>query len=193
MSSPTGRMRAFRESPHYRRIWKFGTVSVISTVICQLLLFAFYPHLISSAMLSNVFATSISTVPAYWLNRRWTWGKRGKSHLFKEVMPFWVMAFAGLVLSTVVVGVAAKSAHFISSSQHAKVLIVHVANLFAYGAIWVARYSILNRYLFGTHTHQRAAAVIDTVAVERPVAEVVSAAEAVEVTDPALVRTDPSH
>jgi putative flippase GtrA len=173
MSSLIGRFGAFRQSPHFTRIWKFATVSVITTTIAQGLLFVVYPHLVASAMGSNIIVTSIATVPAYWLNRTWTWGKRGKSHLWKEVMPFWVMAFVGLVLSTVIVGLAAKNADRISSAHDVKVAIVHFANFFSYGLIWIARYSLLNKYLFGTSTQgspagtdEDAVDVGDTVAVE---------------------------
>jgi putative flippase GtrA len=166
MSSLIGRFRAFRASPHFTRIWKFATVSVITTTIAQGLLFIVYPHLVASAMGSNIIVTAIATVPAYWLNRTWTWGKRGKSHLWKEVMPFWVMAFVGLVLSTVIVGLAAKNADRISSAHDVKVAIVHLANFFSYGLIWIARYSLLNKYLFGTSTQNGAAGTdVDTVAV----------------------------
>jgi len=168
MSSLIGRLRAVRNSPHFSRIWKFGTVSLVATAVSQTVLFIVYPHLVSSAMLSTIIATAVSTVPAYYLNRAWTWGKRGKSHLWKEVVPFWAMAFIGLVLATVIVGVAAKNAHDISTAPHFKTLLVHFAYLFSYGLIWVARYSVMNRFLFGTHTHVQAGTVVDTVAREVP-------------------------
>lgn len=175
MSSLIGRYRAFRQSPHFAQILKFGTVSVISTLVSQAMLFLFYPHILDTAMGANVVATSIATVPAYTLNRRWTWGKRGKSHLWKEVVPFWVLAFVGLVLSTVIVGVAAKNAHVISPSHTVKVTVVHLANLFAYALIWAARYSILNKWLFGPSTQKSGAvdtaAVLEVPAGLEPVAE----------------------
>jgi len=168
MSSLIGRLRAFRASPHFSRIWKFGTVSLVATAVSQTVLFVVYPHLVGSAMLSTIVATAVSTVPAYYLNRAWTWGKRCKSHLWKEVVPFWAMAFIGLVLATVIVGLAAKNADRISTAPHFKTLLVHFAYLFSYGLIWVARYSVMNRFLFGSHTHERAAGTaVDTVAVER--------------------------
>ncbi len=37
------------------------------------------------------------------MNRAWVWGKRGKSHWKKEVLPFWVFTGAGLVLSTIAI------------------------------------------------------------------------------------------
>ena len=46
---------------------------------------------------ATVLANCIATIPAYNLNRRWTWGKSGRSHLMKEVVPFWAMSALGIV------------------------------------------------------------------------------------------------
>jgi putative flippase GtrA len=154
MSSLIGRVGSWHRSPHFKRVLKFGTVSVISTVIAQtVLLLTFDVGHVASAMVCNVIATAVSTFPAYYLNRTWTWGKRGKSHLWREVAPFWILAFIGLVFSTLLVGLAAHNADRVSNSQEVKDLFVHGANFFAYGLIWVARYCIFNKYLFGPETH----------------------------------------
>ena len=34
--------------------------------------------------------------PSYWLNRNWVWGKRGRSHSVKEIVPFWIMSALGI-------------------------------------------------------------------------------------------------
>jgi putative flippase GtrA len=150
MASLTSRVRAYRQSPHFTRLWKFASVSVISTIITQGVLFMTYHVLtLASAMECNVIATCVATVPAYYLNRTWTWGKRGKSHPWREVMPFWVIAFIGLVLSTVAVGVAAHNADHFSHSRDVRALVVQFANLSTYALIWVGRYVIFNRFLFG--------------------------------------------
>jgi putative flippase GtrA len=164
MSSLIGRLGALRASPHFSRIWKFATVSAISVVISQSVLFICYPDLVSSAVGSTVIATAVSTVPAYYLNRAWTWGKRGKSHLWREMVPFWAMAFLGLVLAVVIVGLAAKTAHLISTAPHFPTLVVHVAYLGSYALIWVGRYTLINKFLFGSHTSQQPPG---TVAIER--------------------------
>jgi putative flippase GtrA len=101
------------------------------------------------ATVCNVIATAIATVPAYWLNRTWTWGKRGKSHPWKELAPFWIIAFIGLVLSTIAVGVAAHNADHISQSHVMRKVIVQLANLVTYGFIWIGRYFVFNRFMFG--------------------------------------------
>ncbi len=153
MAALTVRARALIFSEHGRRLMKFFAVSVISTIVTQGLLFLFYDVVkIPSAMECNVLATAIATVPAYWLNRTWTWGKRGKSHPWKEIAPFWIISFVGLVLSTVAVGVAAHNADALSHSLLVRKLFVQFANLFTYGAIWVGRYMIFNKFLFGNAT-----------------------------------------
>jgi putative flippase GtrA len=41
----------------------------------------------------------VATFPSYYLNRTWTWAKRGKSHLRKEIIPFWTMSLFGIGFS----------------------------------------------------------------------------------------------
>ena len=41
----------------------------------------------------------IATLPAYQLNRTWTWGKRGRSHFRREIVPFWTMSFLSIAFS----------------------------------------------------------------------------------------------
>jgi putative flippase GtrA len=155
MASLFRRARALLGSTHGRRLMKFAAVSVISTIITQGLLFFFYDvEKLGSAMEANVIATTIATVPAYWLNRTWTWGKRGKSHPWKEIAPFWIIAFIGLVLSTVAVGVAAHNADAISHAHIVRKLFVQFANLITYAFIWVGRYFIFNKFLFAKAPHE---------------------------------------
>ena len=39
----------------------------------------------------------LSAIPAYLLSRYWVWQKRGKNHFWREVVPFWSLAFVGLL------------------------------------------------------------------------------------------------
>lgn len=146
------RLRTVR-SGHGRRLLRYAAVSVVSTVVTQGVLFITYDVVsLASAVVCNVVATAVATVPAYWLNRTWTWGKRGKSSAWREIAPFWVISFVGLVLSTLSVGLAAHNADSISSSHVVQRGFVQFANLFTYGLIWVARYLVFNRFLFGQQT-----------------------------------------
>jgi putative flippase GtrA len=86
---------------------------------------------------ANVTAVAISAVPAYYMNRAWVWGKRGKSHWRKEVLPFWVFTVAGLVLSTIAI-------HFAQDHTSSKLAILFV-QLCSFGVLWVVRFFVLDK------------------------------------------------
>ena len=60
---------------------------------------------------ANVVATAVGTVPSFELNRRWVWGRRDERSLLTQVVPFCVLSFAGLGLSTLTVSLAAGVGH----------------------------------------------------------------------------------
>lgn len=166
MASLVDRARAFTRSDKFAKLWRYGSVSVISTVLTNALLFLFYDVIsLGTAMECNVIATTITTVPSYYLNRNWTWRKSGKSHVWREVVPFWVIAFLSLVLSTVAVGVAAHNADRISNLKIVRSLCVVAANIVTYGSIWVIKFILYNRYLF-SHPAVAEAAGADGVAAD---------------------------
>ena len=92
-------------------------------------------------------ATCIATVPYYYLNRMWVFKKSGRSHLTKEVLPFWTIAFVSLVLSTLAVKFAGSQVHAISSKNVRGAILV-AANLATYGILWIAKFVVFNRILF---------------------------------------------
>ncbi len=157
MASLVRRVEAFRRTDHFRRLWKYASVSIVSTIVSQVVLFSTY-HIwkVGSAMECNVIATAVASLPAYYLNRTWTWGKTGRSRVWREVVPFWAISFTAMVMSTAAVGVAAHNADRIASGSLARALIVNGANLLTYACIWSARYFIFNRYLFGARTQVHA-------------------------------------
>src|SRR5213080_1599719 len=77
----------------------------MSTVSCVLSFASATAAFGIPAWFANVIATSLATGPSYYLNRRWTWGKTDASDPWREVLPFWILSFAGLALSTIAVGV----------------------------------------------------------------------------------------
>ena len=130
---------------------RYTMVSVISVVLGQVLLAVTFGLLKWSAAWSNVFAVGVSAIPAYYLNRAWAWGKRGRSHFMKEVLPFWAMAFLGLALSTFFVDVAHHRAVNYSDSRLLQTAIINGASIAAFGVLWVAKFVVLNKLMFAHH------------------------------------------
>jgi len=120
---------------------KYSAVSVISVIVSQVTLVACHEFFGWDAAWSNITAVSLSSIPAYLLNRAWVWGKSGKSHFLKEVVPFWSMALLGLALSTWLVVLAAR---YWPGSTAA----VSGANLAGFGLLWFGKFAVLEEILF---------------------------------------------
>ncbi len=137
-------------TPSGKKLVRYALSSVISTGVSQGVLFLTFGVLrLWSAVDSNVFANAVAVVPSYYLNRNWAWGKRGRSHLGREVLPFWVLAFAGMGLSMVTVGLVQHYGPLITSSHLEVAVMVNAANFAAFAMIWVGKFIIYNRVLFG--------------------------------------------
>ena len=132
----------------FQRLTRCMSVSVLTTLISLTILTICTAGLGLVAWAANVTATAVATVPGYSLNRRWTWGRRDSSDPWREVLPYWVLAFTGLVLSTLFVGLVdswASGAHLESPIRTVSVLVAHLSG---FGALWVAQFILLDRFLF---------------------------------------------
>ena len=136
-------------SPTGQKLLKYSAVSVVSVIVNLVLLVFAFAALNWSAGPANVFAVGVSAIPSYYLNRAWAWGKRGRSHMFKEVIPFWALAFLGLVISTIAV-------HEVGNNikQYHKALqtvIVAATNIGSFGVLWIVKFIIFNELMFKHH------------------------------------------
>ena len=141
------------ESPHcHRTLWQRLTrcmsVSVITTVISLSTLAITTAVFGIDAWIANVIATAVATVPSYSLNRRWTWGRRDSSDLWREVAPFWLLSFAGLVLSTIAVGLTDSWAAQMQLAGPVHTAALLVAHLSGFGLLWGVQFVLLDRVLF---------------------------------------------
>jgi putative flippase GtrA len=153
MKHPVAFAREYVRSAHFRRFLRYSSVSVVSTIISLSGLYIFFRVLhIGTATDSNLLATAVASVPAYYLNRTWAWGKSGRSHVFKEVVPFWVITILGVALSTTAVHFAAVEAKSHHLQKDSVTLAVEFANFFTYGVLWFAKFSFFNRVLFKVKT-----------------------------------------
>jgi putative flippase GtrA len=128
------------------RLVRYAAVSAVATVTSLTVLGLTVGVLGLAAVWSNVIATAIGTVPSFELNRRWVWTPTGGRRWLGQVIPFCALAFAGLVISTVAVGIA--SSHTTGWSRLGHTVAVEGANIAAYGALWVIQYFLLDRVLF---------------------------------------------
>ena len=115
-------------------------VSVIAVACSQAVLVFCSAVLDWRPVTSNVTAVAVSSIPSYLLNRAWVWGRRGQHDWLREIAPFWIFAFVGLGFSTLLVSLATRWSD--------KTIVLSIANLTAFGILWVAKYFVLDQVLF---------------------------------------------
>jgi glycosyltransferase XagB len=131
-----------------RRAVRYTLVSVVSVAVSQSVLGVAFGMLHWTARLSNVVACSVATLPSYQLNRSWVWGRRGRSRLWREVVPFWALAFLGLAFSTWAADLGSTLARRAGTSRELATLIVMTSALAAFGILWVGKFAVFNGLLF---------------------------------------------
>ena len=123
-----------------RKKLRYVYVSLFTAPIGQILLFLFYEIGKLNPLLSNVLAVTISTTPNYLLNRFWVWRKRSVTNIRNEILPYWMLAFFGLGISTIFV--------YLADSIWETWIAINLANAIGYTLLWGAKYFILEKYLF---------------------------------------------
>jgi putative flippase GtrA len=139
------KLRAWLASPQGRKLRRYFLGSVISTgVSFGTLTLVYGVFRLWTQVPSTLFANLVATVPSYYLNRNWTWGRTGRGDLWREMLPFWVASVAGILASMA----AAQGARDLSLSLHLhhllSTVVVDGANVATYGVLWVAKYLFFN-------------------------------------------------
>ena len=164
MLSTISSLRDRARTPSGQKAVRYMLVSVITVAVSQVAFAGFYILFHWTAKWSNVGACIVGGVPSYSLNRSWAWGKTGRSHLLKEILPFWALAFTGLVLSTFTADFAETWAHHATDRRILQAGIIMASIIGAFGVLWVVKFVIFNKVLFVEDEDLRAALADEIVA-----------------------------
>lgn len=136
-------------SPVGKRAFRYTLGSGIAFAISQVVFIASYGVFhIFGARGSSIFATLAGAVPSYFMNRNWAWEKHGRSHLSKEVIPYFVMSALSLVFSTWSADFASSHRDLIGSSHVLQVFFVDCAYVASFVILWFAKYAFMDKVLF---------------------------------------------
>jgi putative flippase GtrA len=143
----------YLRGPEGVKMFRYSMASVVALAVSVVCLAILNGPLGMRAWVASTIATAIAAVPSYYLNRRWAWGMDGRSHLWREILPFWSLAFLGWAISTLSVHWMenyAKHNGFSHLARTGTVVLVYVA---AFGVLWVAKFIIFNKLMFVDRAH----------------------------------------
>jgi putative flippase GtrA len=137
---------AWSKTHQGRKLIRFTSVSVVSTIVSVIVISLVYGlKIIRSEVEATLVGNVIGAIPSYGLNRRWTWGKTGRSHVRKEILPFSVMAALGIGFSVLGASFAKHLVHTHQWSHLINTGIVDAANLASFAIFWVLKLLVFNR------------------------------------------------
>ncbi len=146
MKDAVRRLWTFCRTPEGLKIVRYTTVSAISALTSLVILTIIYGVLrLWSEVVSTLIANLLAGIPSYLLNRRWVWGKSGRSHLWREILPFWVMSVTGIGFALYTASLAQQFANTHHLHHLARTVLVVGANVAAFGILWLLKFLILNR------------------------------------------------
>jgi putative flippase GtrA len=127
------------------QVLRFGTGSVVATVCSQATFLVVYGPLGGSTTVSSVLAWFAGAIPNYWINRSWTWGRRGRPSVTRELLPY-----AAIVVGTLVLAILATTAvedllEHTSASHASRTLIVTGTYFLVYAVMFVFRFLLFDR------------------------------------------------
>jgi putative flippase GtrA len=84
-------------------------------------------------------------LPNYWFNRRWTWGRRGRPDLRREVVPYVAIILGTLLLAALVTKGVDAWMRDVDVSGGVRTVAVAAAFLGVYVVMFALRYLLLDR------------------------------------------------
>ncbi len=146
MRKAVDQLWSYLRTPEGAKLVRYTAVSAISALISIVILTVVYGVLrLWTEVWSVLFSNVLAGIPSYLLNRQWVWGKSGRSHVWREILPFWITSLTGIGFALVTASLAHDYA--VSHDLHhlARTVLVVGANVAAFGIVWLIKFAILNR------------------------------------------------
>jgi putative flippase GtrA len=144
-ASPWERALVWWRSPFVTKVVRYAMGSVVASLVSLVTFVVVYGVLgVLSPRQSSVAASLLGMIPAYFLNRNWAWGRQGRSHLVKEVLPYLAASVLGLVAAMWSVDVASSHAKSLFDDKTLQVALVALAYVGTYAALWSLKFMFFN-------------------------------------------------
>ena len=147
MPSVSERFAEIREerSDLIRRVFRYGANAIVATVCSQVTFIVLYGWVGVGTTLTSTLAWLAGAIPNYVLNRSWTWGRRGRPSLRREVVPYVAIILGTLGLAIVATGLGAAALDRTSVSHATQTLLVWGIYFTVYVVMFGVRFFLFDR------------------------------------------------
>ncbi len=124
---------------------RYAAGSVVATVCSEVTFLLLYGPAHATPVVSSVFAWLAGAIPNYWLNRAWTWRRRGRPSFRRELLPYIAIVLGTLLLATLATTAADKILTGDQTSSGVRVALVGGTFLGVYAAVFLVRFFLFDR------------------------------------------------
>lgn len=129
------------------RFSRFTVGSAVSTTVSQLVLTGTYGWLGAGAAVASSLAFLAGAIPAFLINWHWTWGRRGRPDVIRELVPYLVITIGGGFAATSLTALADRFIDPLISGRAWQTVVLDGVYLASYGLLFVIKFALLNRTL----------------------------------------------
>jgi putative flippase GtrA len=141
--------------PGWLRFSRYTAGSAICFGVSELVFIALFAPGFLGSKGAAIVASIAGIIPGFFLNRSWTWGRKGKSDFWREVVPYWATALVSTALAAL--GTGAANDIFADEPRGMRTLINAAAYMLVYGVLFIAKYIVFHRWLFAPGPEQEPA------------------------------------
>ena len=129
-----------------KKLIRFGLSSVVTTSVSFLgIVITYGLHIIHGVLGATLFGNLIAVIPGYYLSRSWAWGKKGKSHIRKEVLPYLSISGMGISFSMIGASFVKHLVHTHHWHHIVNTFLIAGVNLLSFGVLCVLKVFLFNK------------------------------------------------
>jgi putative flippase GtrA len=129
----------------FGKLLRFGASSVVAVVCSETTFILLYGPAHTSSTVASVFAWLAGAIPNYWINRTWTWGRRGKPSVRRELVPYAAIVFGTLGLAIAATAVADALLRDAGVSHATRTGVVGAIYFGVYAVMFLVRFFLFDR------------------------------------------------
>jgi putative flippase GtrA len=148
-------------SPRLLRLIRYSGASVAATVVSSGMLAFTFGRLDWGTRPANIAAFCSGALVAFAINRTWAWQHRGSAGIGRHFVRYWLVAVATALIALACTTVADAYARDAGLSHLIQTVIVEGAYFGSYALTFVAKFLLLDRFVFASTTAARSRAQVE--------------------------------
>jgi putative flippase GtrA len=121
---------------------------VVAAAISEAVFVLVYGPAGAGPRVAAVVAFFAGAIPNWGLNRRWTWQRRGRPGVKRELLPYAAVVISTALAATALTGLADGWVRSLEVSRSIQVGLVAIAFLLPYGAVFLLKFLLFERLVF---------------------------------------------